>query len=273
MPIHHLLILGFILSACSGTMTPKEETKKYFGVRKGCFLLYNMKTTRFEKVLGGEVCEERLPPMSSFKIPIAIMAFDSGLLRDEQQMLKWDGKKDEREVVNQDHNAITFMRDSVVWFSQRITTKLGEKKFQDYLNKFEYGNKEIRPSLTTAWLANPGSDTPALRISAYEQVEFMKRLWTNTLPVGQRAMDLTKKITYLETSPKGFKLNGKTGSNFYDKARRMHFGWFISHLERGDQEYIAVINMSDVIPSDEEGYGGAKAKAILKRILEDSGLW
>lgn len=211
--------------------------------------------------------------MSSFKIPIAVMAFDANVIRDEHQKLKWDGVKNERDVVNQDHNAITFMRDSVVWFSQRVTSKLGEKKFQEYLNKFDYGNKDIRPSITTAWLANPGSDTPALRISAYEQVEFMKKLWTNTLPVSQRAMDITKKITYLETSPKGYKLSGKTGSNFYDETRTRHLGWFISHLQKGNEEYIAVINFRDMLPSKEEGYGGPKAKAIEKKILEDSGLW
>ena len=128
-----------------------------------------------------------------------------------------------------------------------------------------------------AWLVSPGDKGPALKVSAYEQVDFMKKLWRDQLPVSKRAMKITREISFLETSPQGFKLSGKTGSNYYghdyDQEKRVGLGWFISHLEKGDQEYIVVARFSDQVPVDTKKYGGLRAKQIVKDILSDQGLW
>jgi beta-lactamase class D len=55
-------------------------------------------------------------------------------------------------------------------------------------------------------------------------------------------MKITKDITYLETSPKGFRLSGKTGSNAYDSNAKIRIGWFVAHIDNGSKEYIAVTN-------------------------------
>ena len=88
------------------------------------------------------------------------------------------------------------MRESVVWFSQRLTPKLGTKKLQNYLNKFQYGNKNLKGGLTQAWL-NPPTNPVGLKISAYEQVEFMKKLWTDKLPTTLAAQKVARELTYL----------------------------------------------------------------------------
>lgn len=269
------VLFAFIFLGCAGV---QKDTKPILlpnpfpEGKKGCFLLYNMKTEKFDSVLG-DSCSERYPACSSFKVPLAVMAFDSGVLPDENFVLKWNGKKDVREESNQDHNAKTWMRDSVLWFSQRITPRLGPKKFQKYLDEFDYGNRNFSEGITTAWVTAPNSKVEGLKITAYEQVNFMKKLWTDALPVSPRAMKLTREITSLETSPNGFTLNGKTGSHFYDKERKMQFGWFIAHLQKGSDEYIVVTNLSDLRPFDEKGYGGPKAKQLTKQILNGQGLW
>lgn len=250
-----------------------HEEDNYFAGRKGCFLLYNMKTKVFDKVINEGNCREQLVACSTFKVPLAVMAFDSGILMNENQVLKWNGVKSFLRAHNQDHNAKTWMRDSVVWFSQRISTKLGAQVFQKYLNDFNYGNKDISASITEAWLVSPAKTTSALKISAYEQVEFMTNLWTDRLPTSKRSMQIARDITFLEDSPNGFKLSGKTGSNLYDKEKKTHLGWFISHLKKDEQEYIAVTNFSDLSPSEEPGYGGPKAKMLTKKILTKLGLW
>lgn len=267
------LFLSFTLG-CAGTKTAPTAAaeKNYFSDIQGCFLLYNVKTGAFEKVINAEICKERFPACSTFKVPLAVMAFDAKVLKDENTVSKWNGVKDVREAANKDHTAQTWMRDSVVWYSQRITPKLGKKKFQKYLNDFNYGNKDLSAGIKQAWLEAP-SKKSGLKISAYEQVEFMKALWQNKLPVSERSMQLTRDITYLETSPKGFKLNGKTGSNFYDKEHKVHFGWFIAHIQNDNQEYIAVTNFKDLTPNDVGNYGGPRAKALTKEILADQGLW
>ncbi len=274
------ILLAFFLLGCAGNIqkvvsTPQE--KNYFPDQKGCFLLYNMKTGLFEKVIGEENCRERFVACSTFKIPLSVMAFDAGVLKDENQVLKWDGSKGFLESHNQDHNAKTWMQHSVVWFSKKLTPQIGQEKFQRYLHEFHYGNEDLSGGITQAWLTSPAEKSPSLDISAYEQASFMEELWADRLPVSKRSMQITRDITFLETSPKGFKLSGKTGSNYYDKnygiEKRMGLGWFIAHLKKGDQEYIVVTNFSDLIPTDAKQYGGLRAKAITKQILSDRGLW
>ena len=165
------------------------------------------------------------------------------------------------------------MKDSVVWFSQRLTPKLGAKKLQKYLNDFDYGNKDISAGLDDAWLVSPASTGPALKISAYEQLEFMKKLWLSKLPASERAMKLTRDITYLETSPKGFRLSGKTGSNSFDQDKKIQLGWFVSHVENGDVRYLTVTGIRDIQPSDGKSNGGPRAREITKKLLADHGLW
>ena len=274
-----IFILGLLATCVLSCETlpqqsvPKNDSVEYFENMDGCFLLYNLNSKKLEKVIGEENCHKQFPACSTFKVPLAVMAFDSNVLKDENVVLKWDGKKEAREESNQDHNAQTWMKQSIVWFSQRITPQIGKQKFQKYLNDFQYGNKDLDGGIQQAWLVSPSENKSALKISGYEQLEFMKKLWTNTLPASNRSMQLTREITYLETSSLGTKLSGKTGSNFYDKDRKIHLGWFISHIQNGNQEYIAITQFSDRSTVEIPGYGGPRAKDITKKILADSGLW
>eukprot|EP00457_Paulinella_chromatophora_P011745 gb/GEZN01011904.1/.p1 GENE.gb/GEZN01011904.1/~~gb/GEZN01011904.1/.p1 ORF type:complete len:301 (+),score=23.30 gb/GEZN01011904.1/:31-933(+) len=277
------LTLSTFLAGCGifsrGKTASPVGTGKYFkDGMEGCFLLYNMKTSAFEKVIAEETCKKRYPASNTFMVPLAVMAFDSEVLKDENSTLKWDGNKDWREVVNHDHSAKTWMRETVVWFSQRLAVLLGENRVKSYLHQFHYGNENISGGFNRSWLIPPHANIScgALNITAYEQAEFMRKLWQDQLPVSKRAMDIARNITLLETSPKGFTLSGKTGSSFFDDDRTLRLGWFICHVQKGDREYIAITNFRDhvaVKTPDGFYYGGPEAKSIALHFLLDAGLW
>ncbi|TGN13389.1 class D beta-lactamase [Leptospira ilyithenensis] len=270
------MIRLFIIFAVSIAFFSKQSfgnTNTIFSEKNGCFLLYNLTTNKYQAIVGEKHCSERYSPCSTFKVPLAVMAFDSEVLKNENQVLKWDGSKYWMEVWQQDHDAVTWLKNSVVWFSQRLTVGLGQKTIDRYLEKFKYGNKDFSGAITRAWLVAPDSKLPALKISAFEQAEFMKALWTNSLPVNERAMNITKQITFLETSPNGFKLSGKTGSNNYDSNIKKRLGWFVGHLEKNNQKYIVVTNFNDLVPTDDEMSAGPRAKEMTKEILKEKDLW
>lgn len=239
---------------------------------KTCFLLYNLKTQSFLEVVGEPVCRERLSPCSTFKVPLAVMAFDTGVLKDEMQILRWDGVLGTRAEVNRDHDARTWMRDSVVWFSQRLTAKMGRKKLQSYLETFEYGNRDLSAGLKTAWLTSAPVGR-GLKVTGYEQLEFLKKLWSDQLPASKRSQSLARELTRLEVSPKGWLLHGKTGSGSIDKKKNLNLGWFIGHLEKGDQQYLIVASTQDVVTPLSSEPGGPKTKRAVKAKLEALGLW
>lgn len=208
-----LIGLLALLSACAAIPKPSlGESPKgsvdYFTDKRGCILLYNMRTEVFDRVIG-ESCSDEFPAASTFKIPLAVMAFDSGILQDENSILKWSGKKEKRKILNRDQDAKSWMSQSVVWFSQRLTTTLGEARLQQYLDNFNYGNKDISAGLADAWLVSPSQKGRGLRLSPYQQIDFLKKLWTSRLPVSERSMQLARELLFLETTPNGLRVSGK----------------------------------------------------------------
>jgi beta-lactamase class D len=262
------------------TSSPEKKkwtlSSQHFEGLDACFILYNLKTRKIEKVVGETRCRERVAPCSTFKVPLAVMAFDSEVLKDENTLYKWDGVDRGIAAWNRDHTAAGWMRESVVWYSQELTPKIGAEKISSYLKKFQYGTQDFSGGLKDAWLTHAPfiNEKPhnTLKISAYEQLDFMKKLWTNSLPASPRAMDLTKKITFLETSENGVILNGKTGSGFVENSGR-RLGWFVSHLQKGNEEYISVLSFTDKEEFHKSLFAGLQAKEITKEILAENQMW
>lgn len=262
-----IIVLFLALLACrqppvSGTFADKE----------GCFLLYNLKTNRFQKVIGSEFCKVQLPACSTFKIPLALMAFDSGALKDENEELAWDGERREFEEWNHSQNAKSWISNSVVWVSQRLTQKMGETVVSRYLRQFSYGNEDISGGLTNAWLVSPASSSPALRISAFQQIEFLKRLYTGHLGVSERAQELTKSLLILETAPGSYVLSGKTGSGTYNRQSNVRLGWFVGAVSNESGRYLFATVFRDRFPSGDSDTGGKRAKEITGALLKAEGL-
>lgn len=90
-------------------------------------------------------CNERISSASTFKIAISLMGFDSGIFTSpqapewpfEEGYVEWSPK------WRQDTTPESWMRDSVVWYSQIATQKLGQEQFAAYVDAFDYGNHDV----------------------------------------------------------------------------------------------------------------------------------
>ena len=72
----------------------REELRRpfeQFGV-EGCFVLYDAATESFTR-LDADRAERRFYPASTFKILNSLIALETGVLRDEHQVIPWDGEK------------------------------------------------------------------------------------------------------------------------------------------------------------------------------------
>jgi beta-lactamase class D len=239
------IFLILFLSALLGctTSAPKEivvapvvDTYKCKAV---CFLLVDVETGQIQKSVNEENCKEQLAACSTFKVPLAIMGFDSGVLKDENTLFRWNGVKHSIEAWNQDQTAADWMKNSTVWYSQALTPKIGYVKIQNYLRKFDYGNQDFTGGLRTAWLTPAGfiKDQKGftLKISGIEQIDFLKKLVRNKLPVKLKAQEMTKQLIFLETTPKGYAFSGKTGSGYTVGTLTRRFGWFVGSNKTPDR--------------------------------------
>ena len=129
-----------------------------------------------------EQCAERLLPVSTFKIMIVLIGLETGIIPDENYVIKWDGTQHDNPAWNQDHTLKTAMQYSVVWYYQELARRVGKEKMQHYVDAAGYG--DISGQIDTFWLDG------GLRISPYEQIEFLKRLYQSDLPFSQLSMKI-----------------------------------------------------------------------------------
>ena len=115
--------------------------------------------------------------------------------------------------------------------------------------------------LTDSWLSS------SLTISPKEQMYFLNKLVSNTLPVSRHAQEKTKNIMYQEVLTNGWELYGKTGngSQLADDGTKMEdrqVGWFVGFLRKDEN----VITFVQLIADDEkqETYASLRAKTLFK---------
>ena len=201
----------------------------------------------------GDRCDERQTPASSFKVPLALIGFDSGILTDAKQPA-WPYREEYKawdELWKRTTTPTSWMRDSVVWYSQELTRRLGAVRFQEYVDKFGYGNRDLTghpgrgDGLTTAWLS------ASLRISPSEQVAFVRRLVRRELPVSSSAVERTMAIMPA-VEVDGWRISGKTGTG----SRRLadgnndgnQVGWFVGWAQRDGKTLVFARLIEDETP-------------------------
>lgn len=221
---------------------------------KDCFIVKEK-----NKILKKEgQCQSSFAPNSSFKIALSLMGFDSGILATETSP-SFPFKNEYSYYINVckgDHNAKTWMRDSCVWFSQVLTTKLGMEKFRKYVNDFDYGNKDVlgdpgkSNGLTQSWVNS------SIQITPEQQVQFLQKMTDLQLPVSSKAFEMTKNILFIQELPGGWNLYGKTGNGRY--KGELQQGWFVGWIEKGQRKIVFVHHVAD--ESKQNTYASFRSK-------------
>lgn len=184
-------------------------------------------------------CSERWSPMSSFKFPLALMAADAGILMSRRQpRMPYRPEYGGPERVRKAVDPAIWMGDSIVWYSQELTRRLGAYKLRAYVDGFDYGNRDLagnrgkNDGLTQSWLMS------SLEISADEQAAFVRKFLARAFPVSADAYDLATELLPTFPAGDGWSLRGKTGSGWLrtaggavDYGRPL--GWFVGWAEKG----------------------------------------
>ncbi|MBX7218700.1 MAG: class D beta-lactamase [Blastocatellia bacterium] len=253
-----LPILLFIGSLSVCAQDREEDLSKYFHGHTATFVLFDVKNnkwTRFNK----QRSTQRFSPCSTFKIPNSLIGLETGVIADENFVIKWDGVKRSREPWNHDHNLQTAIRDSVVWYYQELARRVGQEKMKHYITAMHYGNEDISGGIDRFWLND------SIKISAEEQVKFLLKLHKNELPVSARSLKIVKDITTLSNA-KGVIFRGKTGSWYGDNEGSL--GWFVGYVERDGNAYIFAANAED--PAGK--VIGPDVRRMVETLLKDKGL-
>ncbi len=265
------LSLSFIPSAVADTVANQSLVKqkqvnwqekpdfgKYFqqaGV-KGTFLLYDLNKNQYF-VYNAKRANTRYVPASTFKIFNSLVALETGVVKDENEVIKWDGVKRAIPEWNQNHTMKTAIKVSAIWFYQELARRIGEQRMQNYINLTNYGNRDIGGGIDKFWLEGD------LRTTPKEQIDFLVKLHNNKLPFSPRAIAIVKNIIINEQT-EDYILRGKTG---WEPSFKPEVGWYVGYLERNGNTYFFALQIDVVQAKD------LKARLeITKNILKDMGM-
>jgi len=200
----------------------RTDFRKYFDAQKvdGCVVVYDLKNDR-TALYNPKECNRGTVPASTFKICNSLIGLETGVLTDENHLIKWDGVKRRVDEWNQDQTLATAFQRSAFWYYQEVARRVGGQRMYDWLQKADYGNKDTTGGIGQFWLEG------GLRITPVQQIDFLKRLYLNKLPFSQRSMDIVKKIM-LAKQDKSYTLYAKTGWGFEGTAM---VGWYVGYVE------------------------------------------
>jgi beta-lactamase class D len=177
-------------------------------------------------------CQRQVTPASTFKIPLSLMGYDAGFLKDAQapELPFRQGYVDWRPSWRSATAPAKWMSESVVWYSQQITRALGPARFAAYTKRFDYGNADVsgdaaHDGLTAAWLES------SLRISPLGQLSFLSKVANRQLGVSAHAYAMTAQLTQSGQSPEGWRISGKTGTG-------SGYGWYVGWASKNGRAYV-----------------------------------
>ncbi|MDX8434091.1 class D beta-lactamase [Mesorhizobium abyssinicae] len=198
------------------------------------------------------VCDQRFSPASTFKVPLALIGYDAGVLTDEHTP-SWDYKP-EFNAVKRDRKTVdptVWERDSVLWYSREITRKVGSERFAGYVSKFGYGNMDVsgnagkNDGLTHSWVNS------SLEISPAEQTAFLRLLLAGKMPVSAKAHQMAEAIVP-SFQAGGWAVQGKTGSTRLGMGGEdeRSLGWFVGWAAKGERRIVFARLVVDTNRSD-----------------------
>jgi beta-lactamase class D len=249
MKLARLFFILFLLG-CSGsgartnsaaTAAPTPDLSPFFKDTVGCIVVYDLKENRYTRYNEAR-CRERFNPKSTFKIPNSLIGLETGVLKDADFLIPWDKQKyppdnwDTEPFVNwkRDHTLRTAFKHSVLWYYREIALRAGPERMKHFVSAFDYGNKDTSGAVDRFWLNN------TLLISADEQVEFLKKLYADKLPVSKGNAEIVKEITVQERNP-AYTLRAKTGGGA--RAEGVAIGWYVGYVETKGNVYFFAFNM------------------------------
>ncbi len=252
-----IILMSVTLSAQNhNTNYDSIAVAKIFNGRAGAFVMFNKQTKKYFRH-NVTRCAERFLPASTFKIPNSLIGLETKIIENENYVIKWDGVNHWNKEWNRDHTLSSAIKYSVVPYYQELALRVGREQYKKWLDAISYGNQVIGDRIDTFWLDN------SLKISADEQIAFLKRFYNEELPISKRAIDIVKKIMS-EEKYKHSILKYKTGTG--TKEDGTYIGWLVGYVEKEKNVYLFAFNIEAKTFEQVRKLRDDKSRLILKKL-------
>ena len=181
----------------------------------------------------------RFSAASTFKILNTLVSLEENVIS-VNDTLKWDGISREIPAWNRDQSLESAFRSSCVWCFQELARRVGAAKYKHHLAASAYGGLHEPFIETTFWLDG------SLKISAVEQVEFLKKLYRRSLPFKDSSYNSLRQFMLVEQNSE-YALRAKTG---WATKANPPIGWYVGYVETRKGTWFFAMNMDTPDQSD-----------------------
>ena len=190
----------------------------------GTMILYDREKNRY---LGchSEKWDSGYLPASTFKIANTLTGLENGVI-DTGYIFKWNGEKRRLPQWEKDLTLREAFRVSCVPCYQELARKTGPDRMKATLERMGYPGMDVRPeNIDLFWLEGDSRITPR------QQVDFVRRLYEDSLGLKPEVIKAVKSIMVNEVTPE-YTLCGKTG---WAVRNGNNYGWFVGWIKTGNK--------------------------------------
>lgn len=259
-----LFLVPCAFFSCSpNNVTEDNSLKKYFDSANvaGCFGLYDNGQGHFTIYNLNRFRDSSYTPASTFKIVNSLIGIQTGVISNEQMVIKWDSVKRWNPDWNRDLTMEEAFKVSAVPYYQEVARRIGRDTMQRWIDSLGYGNKNISGPIDSFWLNN------RLKITPDEEMGLVKKLYFGQLPFYGRTQEIVRKVMLREDNA-NYKLSYKTG--WGNKENGDEIGWVVGWIEENKHPYFFVLNIES--PDHHADIISVRMK-ILKGILSQMGFF
>jgi beta-lactamase class D len=200
-------------------------------------------------------------PASTFKVIHTLIALETGVVADENEIIQWPGKTDTvkygyRPAIYHDMSLKEAFKVSAGWVYVELAEKIGKDRYRAYLTQSNYGNADVSLDDPDFW--NFGK----LAISPANQIEILIGVYEESLPFSKRSFQILKEIMKEEQNER-YTLRAKTG---WTRAGGKDTGWWIGYVERKDNVYFFATRLIKNRSTHNPDFGNCR-KEITKTVL------
>ena len=233
---------------------PTDSIDSMFARRNavGTLVLYDEVTNAYQHS-NPMRADEPLLPASTYKIINSMIALEEGAVSNVDEVIPWDGQVRNNPAWNKDMTMREGIQVSCVWFYQELARRIGEERMQYWVDTCDYGNRNISGGIDLFWLIG------GARITANQQIDFLRRLKHDELPFQPGTMDVVKEIMVVDSGD-NYLIRAKTGWAMTDTEE---YGWWVGWLENEDGNLYFALNL-DI----SEDHHGRARKDIVYEVLQ-----
>jgi beta-lactamase class D len=232
------VVLLVLVPFTTGGGAPAPDLARHFAGIDGTFVLLDGSTGQYVRH-NPERAARRFAPCSTFKIPNTAILLETGAAAGPEHVVPYDPALAQRNPDwARDHTLRSAFAASALWYYQALARAAGLAAETAWVRRFSYGNADTSGGLDGPPFWVDGT----LRISADEQVAFLRRLHDGQLGLSERTTRLTREIMRAEQTP-SWRLSAKTGA-CRPKGEDVSL-WYVGWVERADRVFYFALQMGD----------------------------